>query len=249
MEEKFFEILESIGLHKNEIIIYFDLIKVGHSSAHEVSNRTKIHRPNVYDILEKLIKKGIVTQSIEDNVKIFYPVSPQNLLNYLKQKEYDLKKIIPEIEKIHSHPPEKRRVTMSEGIKSFRIILNDLLEKNEPIYVYGIPKGVSEIIGGFIEDFHERRMKKGIIMKHIYNKDAQERMKFLNKLDYTEAKFFPSNYNTTITTLICGDTVLLNFWEDPISTIVIENKAVAEAYKKYFDILWEEAKFAFSPDF
>jgi sugar-specific transcriptional regulator TrmB len=248
MEEKIFEILESIGLHKNEIIVYFDLIKVGHSSAHEISHRTKIHRPNVYDILDKLIKKGIVTQSIENNVKIFYPVSPKNLLNYLKQKEYDLKKVIPEIEKIHSHPPEKRRVTMSEGIKSFRIILDDLLEKDEPIYVYGIPKGVDDTIGGFIEDFHERRIKKGVLMKHIYNKDAQDRIKLLNKMDYTEARYFPSDYNTTISTLICGNIVLLIFWEDPISTILIENRAIAEAYKNYFDILWEEARLVFNSD-
>lgn len=243
MEEKIFEILESIGLHRNEIMVYFDLIKVGHSSVHEVAHRTKIHRPNVYDILDKLVKKGIVTQGVENNVKMFYPVSPQNLLNYFKQKEYDLQKIIPEIEKIHSHPPEKRTVIMSEGIKAFRTILDSLLEKKEPICVYGIPREVSEIIGGFIGDFHERRIKKGILMKHIYNQDAQDRIKYLNQLECTEARYFPSDdYNTTISTLICGDTVLLIFWEDPVFTIVIENKTIADAYKKYFDILWRGAR-------
>ena len=244
-EQKIIETLESIGLHKNEIIIYLDLIKIGHSSAHDIANRTKIHRPNVYDTLERLIKKGIVTQSIDNNRKVFYPVTPKNLLNYLKQKEYDLKNIIPEIEKIHTIPSEKRRVTMSEGVKSFRIILNNLLEKNETIYAYGIPKEVSEIIGGFIEDFHKRRILKKVVMKHIYNKDAEKRIKYLNSLDYTEARHLPSFFDATITTLICGNIVLLNFWEEPISTITIENKAIAEAYKRYFDILWEEAKVDF----
>src|SRR4030042_2962231 len=190
-EQKIIETLESIGLHKNEIIIYLDLIRAGHSSAHEIANRTKIHRPNVYDTLDKMIKKGIVSQSIEDNRKIFYPITPNNLLNYLKQKEYDLKNIIPEIEKIHTKSSEKRRVTMSEGIKSFRVILNNLLEKNEIIYVYGIPKDVSDVIGGFIEDFHKIRISKKIIMKHIYNKNADKRIKYLNNLEYTEARYLP----------------------------------------------------------
>ena len=242
MEEKIFEILESIGLHKNEILVYFDLIKVGHSSAHEISHRTKIHRPNVYDILDKLIKKGIVTQSIENNVKIFYPVSPKNLINYIRQKEYDLKKIIPEIEKIHSSPPEKRRVTMSEGIRAFRMLLKNQLEKNQDIFVYGIPKGVSDIVGGFINEFHEERVKKKINMYHIYNKDAQNRIKYLNEMDYTKAKFLPSAYDTNIMTLICGNAVLLTFWDEPIFTINIENQAIADTYKKYFNILWEEAR-------
>ncbi|RLG12007.1 hypothetical protein DRN73_03785 [Candidatus Pacearchaeota archaeon] len=244
-EPKIIEILESIGLHKNEIIIYFDLIKSGSSAAHDIANRTKIHRPNVYDTLERLIKKGIVTQSIKDGRKIFYPINPKNLLIYLKQKEYDLKKIIPEIEKIHNKPPEKRRVTMSEGIGSFRIILNNLLEKNQDIFVYGIPKDVSEIIGGFINEFHQKRIKKKITMKHIYNRDAEKRIRYLEKMEYTEARYLPSSFDTNITTLICGNIVLLNFWEEPIFTIMIENQNIADIYKKYFDIIWEEAKVSF----
>ena len=79
-------------------------------------------------------------------------------------------------------------------------------------------------------------------MKHIYNQSAKRRMKYLNKLDFTEARYLPSNYDTTLTTLICGDIVLLNFWDEPISTITITNQSIADAYKKYFDIIWEEAK-------
>ena len=248
-ENKVIEILESVGLHKNEILVYLDLIKVGHSSAHETSHRTKIHRPNVYDILDKLIKKGIVTQSIENNVKMFYPVSPQNLLNYLKQKEYDLKKIIPEIEKMHSCPPDKRKVTMSEGIRAFRIIFDNLLEKNQDIFVYGIPKGVVDIVGGFINEFHKKRIEKKINMYHIYNEDAQERIRYLNDMDYTKARFLPSKFDTNIMTLVCGDVVLLTFWDEPIFTILIENQAIADTYKKYFDILWEEARISFKTDF
>ena len=237
--------LEAIGFHKNESLIYLDLVKYGGSSAHEIAGRTKIHRPNVYDTLDKLIKKGIVTQSLVDNRKIFYPIKPKNLLIYLKQKEYDLEKVIPEIEQIYNKPTEKRKVTMSEGIRSFRVILNNLLETENDIYVYGIPKEVPEIIGGFLIDFHNRRVQKGVIMKHIYNKDAEKRVKYLNSMDYTEARYLPSSYDTTISTLICGDTVLLIFWEDPIFTITVENRAIAESYKRYFDIIWEEAKVCF----
>ena len=241
-ENKITETLESIGLHKNEITVYLDLISVGRSSAHEISHRTKIHRPNVYDILDKLIKKGIVTQSIENNKKTFYPVSPKNLLNYLKQKEHELKKIIPEIEKIHSHPPKKRKVTMSEGIRAIRNILDDFLEIGETIYVYGIPKSAIEELGGFISDFHKRRIAKKIKMKHIYNKTALQRIKDLNQIEYTEAKYLPSFYDTRITTNICGNKVVLFFWENPVCAITIENSAIANAYRRYFDIIWEEAK-------
>ena len=68
-------------------------------------------------------------------------------------------------------------------------------------------------------------------MYHIYNEDAQDRIKYLNEMEYTKARFLPSKFDTNIMTLICGDSVLLTFWEDPISTILIENRAIAETYK------------------
>lgn len=238
------ETLESVGLHKNEIIIYLDLIRMGSSSAHDIARRTKIHRPNVYDILEKLIKKGVTTQSIKEGRKVFYPIEPKNLLAYLKQKEYDLEKIIPEIENMHNNPPEKRKVTMSEGIRSFRVMLKSLLGKNKDIFVYGIPKDAVERVGGFINEFHEERINKKINMFHIYNKDAEKRIRHLNDMEHTEARFLPSIFNTNMMTLVCGDTVLLTFWENLTFTINIENQSIADTYKKYFEILWEEARIA-----
>jgi sugar-specific transcriptional regulator TrmB len=242
-ENNIIKTLESIGLHKNEILVYLDLIKVGSATAHEISHRTKIHRSNVYDILQKLIEKAIVMQSIQNNVKTFYPVNPKNLIDYLKQKEYDLRKIIPEIEKIHTKPKEvKRKVTMAEGIRSIRSVLDSFLETNQPIFVYGIPKCALDELGGFIMDYHKRRIKKKLPMKHIYNKSAVQRINQLNKMDYTEARYLPELYDTNITTNICGNKVVLIFWENPVSVMIIENQSIADSYKKYFDILWEEAK-------
>tara|TARA_Y100000296_G_scaffold84834_1_gene119224 strand:+ start:10164 stop:10352 length:189 start_codon:yes stop_codon:yes gene_type:complete len=59
-ENKVIGVLESIGFSKNEISIYLDLIRIGKSFAGDISKRTEIHRSNTYDILEKLLEKGIV---------------------------------------------------------------------------------------------------------------------------------------------------------------------------------------------
>jgi len=240
--QKIQETLESIGMNKNEILIYLDLIRAGNSSAHEISKRTKIHRPNVYDTLDTMIKKGMVTSSIEESRKIFYPIEPKNLLEYLKQREYELQEAIPEIEKFKNNSKKERKVEMAEGIRAFRIMLNDLLERGKDIYVYGIPKDVPEKIGGFLNDFHQRRIQKGIIMKHIYNKDAEKRVKYLNEMQYTEARYLPSSFDSKSSTLISENVVMLIFWDEPMFIVTIQNESIANAYKKYFEILWEEAK-------
>ena len=150
--------------------------------------------------------------------------------------------IIPEIEKRYNSPSEKSEIVMSEGLSSIKAIISNLLEINQPIYTYGIPKEVPEILGGFLQDFHKNRIKKKIPIYHIYNLDASERMNKLNKMPYTQAKHLPSLYNTKIDTTICGDHVYLWIWESPYTSITIKNKDIAKTYQNYFDILWKEAK-------
>ena len=240
--EEVIRVLESIGLNKNEIIIYLDLIEVGESSAGDISKRTKIHRSNVYDTIKKLIEKGIVRELIKDNRRVFFPIAPKDILNYFKQKEYDLQKIIPEIEKIHSKPEEKNKVMVFEGIQAIRAAIDGLLELNKPIFTYGIPKEVLDILGGFIHDFHKRRIAKKIPIRHIYNRDASKRIKEQKQMKYTEARYLPYLYDTKIDTTICGNKVILWMWEPPFTVITIENEPIAKTYQSYFEILWRKAK-------
>ena len=239
------DVLESIGLNKNEILVYLDLIRIGKSSAGDISKRTKIHRSNIYDILEKLLKKGIVDQIIENERKVFYPKEPGDLLNYLKQKEDELKKIIPEIENIQNKPKEERKVSITEGLNSVKNIILNFLDSKKPIDAYGTPKEAVEILGGFILEFHKLRIKKKIPMRHIFGADSLKRVRELNEMEYTKARYFPSSYSSKISTNICCDKVVLILWDIPVSAIVIENKQVAETYKNYFEILWESAKVTF----
>ena len=235
-------IMESIGLQKNEVFIYLDIISEGKSSENYLAKRTKIHRPNVYDLIERLIKKGVVTQSLEDNKKVFYPLKPKYLSKYIKQKEFDLEKIIPKIEEMRNKTSRDRKIVFSEGIQSIRISLDSLLNLKKPIFIFGIPKEASDILGGFINDFHKRRIKKKITMKHIYNKNAEKRIKYLNSLDFTRAAYLPTMFDSRMSTMICGDRVFLIFWEKPMNSIMIINKSMADSYRTYFEILWEETK-------
>ena len=77
-------------------------------------------------------------------------------------------------------------------------------------------------------------------MKHIYNFGAQDRIKYLNSLSNTEAKYLPKEYDSPVSTFICGDEVLLTMWSlEPILVIRVLNKNLAESYNKYFELLWQ----------
>ena len=246
MEESLiYEVLESLGFSKHEIMVYIDLIRVGKSSVMDISKRTIIHRSNVYDVLETLVKKGVVNEIFENKRKIFYPLEPKWFLEHFKRKEEELKKIIPQIESIRNRPKEEKKVVITEGLNSIKSILMHFLDAKSPIAIYGTSKEALETFGFFLKEFNGLRIKKKIPMRHILGADSLRRVRELNSMNYTEARYFPSSYNSRISTNICGNTVVLIIWDTPVSAILIENKYVAETYRNYFEILWESAKVTF----
>lgn len=72
------EILKEIGLTENEIIIYLYLLKSDSKTAYEIAKQTGIYRVHVYDKLEQLMNKGLVTHIYRGLKSIFKQQHHQN---------------------------------------------------------------------------------------------------------------------------------------------------------------------------
>jgi sugar-specific transcriptional regulator TrmB len=243
MEEKIIQVLELIGLNKNEIKIYLDLLKHNNSSALDISKRTSIHRSNTYDAIRKLINNGFIIETLNEMKKSFSAVEPERIKHYLKQQENKVDEILPYLKEITKVKKEEDNISMIKGVFAVREALYDLLKLNKPINVYGASMTSVNLLGeGFLKEFHAERIKKKIFMRHIYDQTAKERVEYLNKLDYSEAKFFPKKYFTIASTNLCDDIVMMVVFSNPLSAIIIKNKEISEAYNKYFEILYRQAK-------
>jgi len=236
------EILEELGLSKNEVKVYLTLLELGSATSWEISKKIKIHRTNTYDALSRLVKKGLVAYMTKNDKKLYEVLDPRQLKNVLKEKELALEKILPELVMTKKFAGNENEALILEGVHAFQKILLSWLEFNEPILCYGIPKNAPEMMKNFIPHFHEIRIKKKIAMKHIYNFNAGERIRELNMLPLTEARYLPQQYYSTVSTNICGDEVALVLWNENPIIIKIKNKQVADSYKNYFNVLWEGAK-------
>ncbi len=242
-QEKIEQLLKSIGLNKNGVKVYVDLVKSGPSSALNISKRTKIHRSNTYDVLHGLIEKRFVKEENYNKKRLFNSMEPEKIKDYLKQKEKEIDLVILQLKTLSSDNHSEAEISITKEAFAAREMLLDLLKIEQPINIYGAPSNAPEIFGnGFIEDFHRKRIRKKITMKHIYNQNAKERIKELNRMPFTEAKHLGKKYDTHVSTNICGDVVVLIIFSNPVSVIKIKNKEIAETYKNYFELLWNKAK-------
>ena len=65
------ELLQSLGLSKNEAKIYETLLRQGEVGVGVISEKSGVHRRNVYDSLNRLMEKGLVFE-IEGSVENKY---------------------------------------------------------------------------------------------------------------------------------------------------------------------------------
>ncbi len=237
------EVLESIGLSKNEAKAYLALLEIGSTTAGNVAKKAQLHRANAYDSLRKLTEKGIVSYSVKEKEHYYEAADPNFLVNLLEEKKIKLSSIMPELVLAKQLAKSKSTAQIYEGIKALTSILLNYLNYNETIYVMGAPKEAPALMSAFLNHFHKERIKRKIVMKHICNMDYGDRAKWLSSLPYTEVKFLPKSYDSLVSTLICKDEITWTLWTThvPIS-IHIKSNEIAEAYQKYFERLYASAR-------
>jgi len=237
------EMLTELGLSKNDSKVYLALLKNGSNSISSVAKVSSIHRANVYEAISRLKSKGLVSEVAINGKKMYLAAEPSALHTIILEKELKLKSLLPELLLDYELRRSSDIVEVLEGVKAIRDIIRRYLRIGKDIYLFGVPKIAIQLVGDYYQNnIHKERAKQKQWMYHIYNSDAMGRIKYLNTLPYTKARYLTSNHDFPVTTRMCGDEVSITLYSQKPLTFVIRSKEMAESYRKYFQILWENAK-------
>ncbi len=248
-------ILKEMGLTEGEVKVYLALLNLGKSTAGPITKEAKVSPSKIYDILARLLEKGIINYSIEGKIR-FYKVMPLiQLLSFLKEKkesfdmaleaqERQLEKVIPELEAKRLSKKEEEYAEIYEGIRGIKAFFDlSLIEcqRGDELCVVGYSKIASQIFNAYFKEYNKKRAKKGIIAKVIFDYDAwfgKKREK--RKLAYY--RYLPKTMKTPAFIYIFKDRVgTIIITENQKLCFMIKNKEVAESYKHYFNLVWKSA--------
>ncbi len=240
--------LIKLGLNKNEAKVYLILLKRNAGSAGELIKQSNFHRNIVYDNLEKLIEKGLVSFIFEGRTKIFKANPLYSFTDFLEREQEILNEKKEIAEKIKKSAKElfpikckMQDAMIYRGIKGVRALFLDTLNEGKEYYVFGAPKASLKIMGStFWENYNIKREQKKMIIRMIFNEDLRQWSKKI-KSKLTKIKFLPKKFDSITETIIYNEKVAIIVWtQNPIATLIID-KNLARAYKQYFEILWKEA--------
>ena len=241
--------LEKLGLSPGGAKVYRALLSLEVSSVGPICKLSGVSRSKIYEILEKLIAKGLANTIISGGKTLYRASGPNTLNDILEQKRKDLveeekevQKLIPELLSLKT--PQKRAVEMYEGITGLKAVREELLsemKKGDTILVMGAPKLANIKWERWFLDFHKRREKTRVGLRILYNSDARAYGKKRTKFKLTKVKYMPENFITPTWFDVFNEKVLIVIIPSngkPYA-ILVRDKSVSDSVKLYFETLWK----------
>src|SRR3989344_6412748 len=161
--------LENIGLSKAEVQVYSALLKLGSSSSGKIVAETSLRKSTVYECINRLGDKGLVSYVIKDSMKYFEAAQPEKLLDFMQEKkreinrqEKQLNSLIPKLKSEFDFLKPRAEAHVYLGVEGFKTMRRDSLRNaNGEILLIGAISREDEVMPGFYKWWNKERQAKG----------------------------------------------------------------------------------------
>ncbi len=233
------EMLRELGLTPNESKVYLAMLRLKGALAGQITEVSGIHRRNVYDALDRLVQKGLVSYVYGRKRKYFKAEPPERLLELLKVKTKVVAEALPKLNEIFQEFKPEVNVRVYSGKEGVKRLLEDHINSKTEVLISGIYMGREEHgLKFYFPQHRKRRVKQKVKIRAIFRESSRK----IAKIPLAKLKFLPDEFVGPMSMSVYdGKVANLLFLETPI-IVVVENKEYYEAYKKYFELLWKMAK-------
>ena len=243
------KVLEQIGLTTNEAKTYLALLELGQSTTGAILTRSGLNSGKIYEILENLKQKGLVSETTVDRVRRFSAAPPEQLEEFLAQKKTALakeeeivKQLVPELSVLHKQNRQTKQIVTYTGFRGIMTAAEEALartSRGQEILSLGISdmNAWSQV---FWRKWEKLRATKRINARYILSQQGTIYKDLISEPD-VQIRILP--LNTPVGIDIYGtDTVLILHYQEPVSCTLIIDEHTATTLRSYFEVLWNAGK-------
>lgn len=243
------KIFSEFGLTTYETKVYLALTELGESTTGQILNKAGIHSGKIYQILESLKKKGFVSEVTKNGIKKYFPVEPNEILEFFKEKRKEVdekeklfKEILPELISKINERRGKIQIEIFTGLTGMKKAFYKevkLYKEGRCLRINGITdynKHSKKFVDYFQYNLFPLREKAQIEIRKIVDKQAK------TNVHEKKAKIKLLEYNSIITFNNIENLTIISVWTKEPLFITIESKEMAEGFKENFELLWKIAK-------
>jgi len=242
------ENLIELGLTNGEAKVYMALLSLGSTTVGPIVKESKIAYSNIYEVLDRLSEKGLVSFILKEKTKFFQASEPYQLEKYIENKQDEineqkkkLKNLMPSIISLAESKEEKLEAEVFSGYKGVKTSFLKLLEGGEGDYLFfynyqGHYERLEEFFLSLIPKFDNPKIRHRGLLHRSYWEESE----FMKQTQFMDIKLidFPIVGNVDI----FNDKVLITAWSEKPVSFLIHSKQVAKNMTEYFNFVWETAK-------
>lgn len=243
--------LERMGLTEGECQVYEALVELGLSSTGKITKRASIASSKVYEVLQRLVQKGLASFVLRNGVRHYDATPPERLVDFLEERkgeidtaQAEIRKILPTIRARRESAEEQNQTVVYTGLEGPKIVLREILEagkRGEPHYGFGTDvdpymQYLPHVLQRFIEEAKRYKFKQKLLFAEGFKSPNTA----------AEIRYLPKEYLLPVRIMVYGNKVAIADFTKPITTIIIEKREIADSFKKHFDLLWNQDTWTYS---
>jgi len=243
-------VLKRIGLTQNESIVYLSLLPLGTARTSSILKQSGLNSGKIYEILDSLKAKGLVSESVINGVKHFTTAPPRELLTYIEQKKQNIRReeqtvltALPELEQLRQTKRVCAQAATYLGYRGIRTAADEALSSlsaGEDILVMGATEQKARVYNTFWKQWAGRRTRQNIRARMLFSERGAYFTSF-KQMKLTDCRVLTGLTPVAVDVFGRHSVLLLNYTEPP-SCILIYDKNAAQSFRQFFEQLWAVAK-------
>lgn len=149
--------LEFLGLTKEESRVYIAAIQVGSQPASIIASKADLKRETCYYTLKKLLKRGLMSTFIKNNVTYYTAEEPQKLISQSQAQVDIAHQIVPELTALMNTSATQAKIKFYQGTSGIRTVMEDILKYSGEALTYTNLGLMLEVFGDEMTVFREKR--------------------------------------------------------------------------------------------
>jgi predicted DNA-binding transcriptional regulator len=247
--------LEQVGLSRKEVKVYLALLELGTGNMVDLSKKSGIKRTTVYEVVDTLINKGLISQTIIGKRKKFTAEPPEKFFQTKRTELETLGSILPTLNALRNVAVEKPALKFYQGIDDIKRLFEDMILNTSPVddKLLGIDTKPEVLVdrgsadAQYWSSLMAKKKKRGLHSLTIDTAKKEHLLQFaaehptgfdhgieVRLLDDPDDKYNMSFYlYQNKVAIVAGDQLF---------AFVIENKRLKDSFEFIFHKLWDKSE-------
>lgn len=237
MEEA--QYLTQFGLSEREATAYLTLLGTDKMSILDISKKTGIHRPALYEILPKLEAKQLVRNVRVGKREYYAAESPKKIEKLFAQVQSGFQTFIDRLNQEYTQLDKRPVAQLHYGKKGYDYLFDDIasvLPKEGIYYRYSARRTDEKHFNPtdyYFKMRDKKRFERKVITSAAKHKNKGKRLE-------REIKSIPENvdlFDDNVSSYIYADRIAF-VDHDTQTTFIVHSKKISDFQKKLFQMLW-----------